>query len=640
MTIPKLSLEDLGSLQKNFPSLDFTDAQRKAVLLEHGSRDIQAAPGSGKTTILAAKLLLLGGKWTHPGRGICVLSHTNVARDEISKRLSTSPSGGRLLGYPHSIGTIHAFVNQYLGMPFLRSEGKAVDIIDNAVFELRALAAMRSNRSFATLKAWAEKNPINGLDAVGSLRYEGPNLKLGWERGNLPKEGTDTWNQAKALKKFLSARGVFRFDDMFAFAERLLSRCPNLRKRLSHRFPMVFIDEMQDTSWEQESLLTAIFDDSVVIQRFGDRNQRILSAGENMQQLTFPLAMSLNVSTTKRFPQSIASVVRSVQVHGEPVTPNHDTDECIPVIMLYSSESVGSVIELFGKEVLSKFSDESLHTGAVKAICARKKSEAKSSPGRHLGDYWPPYAQEKKAESGADSIQKLLEDPIQMGEIPFGLGQRTGNVKRAVLLALRDAGCQAVTGIRDASYLIRTLEVAGHDVSQLRALCHHLTTRRSHNHAANWEATVDSMYTGLSSLLPISLNREGFGKLRAFTVLGETSVNSLLPNSCVVTENGRSVTIQIATTASVKGETHLATLLLEGHAHPARCHDLEGALISIATGAPISPKATESTRSFYRNLYVAASRPSKMLCIAMNRTRALDAHIGALRSGGWKIIEV
>ena len=110
MSVPLLVEHDLEKLIIDFPSLDFSDAERKAVLLEMGSRDVQAAPGSGKTTLLAAKLQLLADKWTHRHRGICVLSHTNVARDEISRRLSASSTGAsRLRSHSSSGGAGRAF---------------------------------------------------------------------------------------------------------------------------------------------------------------------------------------------------------------------------------------------------------------------------------------------------------------------------------------------------------------------------------------------------------------------------------------------------------------------------------------------------------------------------------------------------
>src|SRR5690606_9866090 len=71
--------------------------------------------------------------WSHSHRGICVLSHTNVAREEIEKRLGDTKEGQSLLGYPHFIGTIHGFANEFLALPWLRSNGYNIGRIDNDV---------------------------------------------------------------------------------------------------------------------------------------------------------------------------------------------------------------------------------------------------------------------------------------------------------------------------------------------------------------------------------------------------------------------------------------------------------------------------------------------------------------------------
>ena len=88
MTSVLLESQDLGHLAQFVPDLSFDDAERQAALLENDSRDFNAVPGSGKTSLLAAKLLLLAKKWPHSHKGICILSHTNVAREEITRRLA------------------------------------------------------------------------------------------------------------------------------------------------------------------------------------------------------------------------------------------------------------------------------------------------------------------------------------------------------------------------------------------------------------------------------------------------------------------------------------------------------------------------------------------------------------------------
>jgi DNA helicase II / ATP-dependent DNA helicase PcrA len=636
VTIPLVTAADLEVLATAFPTLDFTSPERRAVLLEGGSRDVQAAPGSGKTTLLAAKLLLMSGKWTHPSRGICVLSHTNVAREEISKRLSATATGARLLGYPHFVGTIHAFVNQFLALPLLRSDGEVVDVVDNDIFAARAMSLLQYKWK---LKAWVNNNPHKGPRAIGSLRYEGADLTLGWEEGDLPGVGTPSRAEAQALKDQLRMKGVFRFDDMFAFAERLMVRFPDITKRLSYRFPLVLIDEMQDTSWDQEDLLSRIFDGTVVVQRYGDRNQRILGPGGDATKLTFPRLGHLNVTSTMRFPESIAAVVRSVQVHGEAVTALADHHAHPPVLMLYDSKAVSGVIDAFGKHVLSVFSDDELRRGPVKAICARKQGESKSLPGRHLCDYWPAFLVSAATSAGHESIHRLLADPREFGVNAVNLELRVRDVKRAILLALRAAKSAAVNDIRDPTYLLRRLEMAGFDAAPVRSLCRNLATERGHTAAASWPACVDSMFVGLKHLMPPAMDLAAFRTLDVFEVpVGAEALLAGPTNQHVVIREERALTVNLGTIASVKGETHLATLVLEAHAYPAKCHDLEGALGSIATGAALSQKATESTRSFYRNLYVAASRPTSLLCIAMNRERAADAQVQALRDRGWTVV--
>jgi DNA helicase-2/ATP-dependent DNA helicase PcrA len=61
------------------------DQERRQAIKEFV--DIQACPGSGKTTLIAAKLILLAKSWKQSTSGICVLSHTNVAKNEIISRL-------------------------------------------------------------------------------------------------------------------------------------------------------------------------------------------------------------------------------------------------------------------------------------------------------------------------------------------------------------------------------------------------------------------------------------------------------------------------------------------------------------------------------------------------------------------------
>lgn len=119
----------LGLPKNAFHGTDGSDP-RLDVLKCMNSMDVAACPGSGKTTLLVAKLAILANKWEHRTRGICVLSHTNAARREIEERLGCTAVGRQLLSYPHYIGTIHGFVDTFLALPWLRSQGYPIKMID------------------------------------------------------------------------------------------------------------------------------------------------------------------------------------------------------------------------------------------------------------------------------------------------------------------------------------------------------------------------------------------------------------------------------------------------------------------------------------------------------------------------------
>ena len=91
------------------------DEERKAFIRNFNTIDLQAVPGSGKTTALLAKLLILERKLPFDdGSGILVLSHTNAAIDEIKEKIQKHCP--KLFSYPNFIGTIQSFVDDFLAL--------------------------------------------------------------------------------------------------------------------------------------------------------------------------------------------------------------------------------------------------------------------------------------------------------------------------------------------------------------------------------------------------------------------------------------------------------------------------------------------------------------------------------------------
>ena len=84
------------------------------------SRDIMACPGSGKTTVLLAKLKIIADQLPLPnGKGVCVLSHTNVAINEVKNKFGSVAF--KLSSSPNFIGTIQSFIDRFVLFPFLRN---------------------------------------------------------------------------------------------------------------------------------------------------------------------------------------------------------------------------------------------------------------------------------------------------------------------------------------------------------------------------------------------------------------------------------------------------------------------------------------------------------------------------------------
>lgn len=435
MSIVSLNSEDLAELVKIARDLNFDDDERRNALLESGSRDFNAVPGSGKTSLLAAKLMLLAKKWPHTRRGICILSHTNVARDEIARRLADTPEGAKLLSYPHFIGTIHSFVNQFFAIPMLRSMGKKIDVIDDQVFTDKAMALLQ-HRMFGALRSYLDRQN-NGDAIVSTLHYRTAELEVHVERGKLPGTATQSYKALVKLKNILAEAGCFRHRDMFAYASLAFKTCPHLVEVVHRRFPMVFIDEMQDTSWEQEALLNHIFDGKSVMQRFGDIDQKILSDEENIDQLTFPRAGYGCISTSKRFGKDIADAVGKVRGSGDPVV-GEGANSHPPILLLYATADTTKVIPHFGRMVMNRLTAEDIGDREVKVMCARKAGDGNVDAGRHLLDYWPVFGGVQQSAGRRSECFWSLIGNAKGALQEASLSTRVTDVRRALLLVLRE----------------------------------------------------------------------------------------------------------------------------------------------------------------------------------------------------------
>lgn len=331
------------------------DDQRRIVIKSMESRDIVACPGSGKTTALLAKLIILSRKMPFKNnKGICVLTHTNVAIDEVKEKLGDKAS--ELLSYPNFIGTIQSFVDKYLAIPAsYKYYGRKPSVIDthkfNAQFEKTFNNIFRGwGKGF---KAFCERNRVSISDL--RLSIDDNNLYKG-NKVFIFKNDSDKKYEKKLKVVFntLIKSGIFRFEMAIELAFKYISEYENeLKPLLTERFRFVFVDEMQDTNSIQMDILSKAFDtDNTVFQCFGDPKQAIYDSlfGEEANWIPHN---PLFITSSKRFNSKIAKVTDCIALDPYKMVGTDAMKNLHPpIIITYKDNDVSKVLEIFARIIM------------------------------------------------------------------------------------------------------------------------------------------------------------------------------------------------------------------------------------------------------------------------------------------------
>ena len=143
------------------------DLERREFIKNFETLDLQAVPGSGKTTALLAKLLILDRYLPFDdGSSILVVSHTNAAVDEIKARIGKHCS--KLFAYPNFVGTIQGFVDEFLAIPFYCDKFKSRIVrIDNEIYDEQVERYYTYKMEYA-IKSWLDRkeDPLKFLKKI------------------------------------------------------------------------------------------------------------------------------------------------------------------------------------------------------------------------------------------------------------------------------------------------------------------------------------------------------------------------------------------------------------------------------------------------------------------------------------------
>ena len=405
----------------------FPDDARNVIRCWH-SADVAACPGSGKTTVLLAKLKLLADRMPFVnGAGICVLSHTNVAVNEIRKRLSGYAD--KLISYPNYIGTIQSFVDKFVTMPYLRNiAGRNVQAVDNLTYAQHMLNRMQNSAKYRALNYVTKNSFETGgqfttrIDHTQALyiRDDGA-LCVGKQRKALAgMQKLSTMQYKELLTDLLKAEGIMRYQDAYSYAKAAINGLPEAYTDLfSSRFQYVFIDEYQDCDDVQRQAIDAIFNSKkCVVIKIGDSDQAIYNSENNQVPDWVPQDGFLPIMTSCRYSQEIADVICKLKKDNKNIATFAGKTGVKPVLLVFDIERIDRVIEEF-INVLEKH--ELLdNKGIYKAIGAVKKE---NSSGLKIGSYWSEFDGSVKKQSEynywvlVDEIIKgLLEGKLYKAE--------------------------------------------------------------------------------------------------------------------------------------------------------------------------------------------------------------------------------
>lgn len=237
-------------------SITLADEQ-KVYVQTSGKVILNACPGSGKTTTVAHKLYTLIQNRENSfsaSAGIVCLSFTNVAKNEIAEKFREI--NGFSLPYPHLISTIDSFVNSYITLPFahkVKDIGKRYRIIDDTEYLDRIFQTnYKLNNAFGNLLHRFQPSKIDYTILNG----------IAWD-GHDKSDDADFVKYGKAVKTLQFSFGLLKTSDSAFFAYHILKKYPRLAKYLAAKFPYLIIDEAQDTSEIQHSILEMLYNEGL-----------------------------------------------------------------------------------------------------------------------------------------------------------------------------------------------------------------------------------------------------------------------------------------------------------------------------------------------------------------------------------------
>lgn len=608
----------------------------KEVIRYWKSVDVAACPGSGKTTVLLAKLKLLADRMPlKKGSGVCVLSHTNVAVNEIKTKLSNYAD--LLMSYPNYVGTIQSFIDQFVTKPYLKQKTDAsIQVVEDSVYAQHLYKLLWKDRSqnspYQKIRYFIKFNVKNGSGQYDNEISYMENLyqkdgALYVSKQKKPLAGADSLSAKQyetAIQELLVSEGLIRYKDAYQYAVESISELSTEYTDLfSRRFQYVFIDEYQDCNQMQRDALDKLFNQNeCCVFHIGDSDQAIYNSENSEIEDWKPGTSCLSMASSNRYGQEIADILTNLRTDKKVINASLGETGYIPTVIIFDDASIDKVV---GKYILA-LDENGLYdpNGIYKIIGAVKKRDL---AGLKIGDYWAEYDDRNnlKSEYNYWNYVRRISEGLSEGKLYYVEGQ----FRSLLCKILHYAGVK--NKISGREYTSKTIKrrIDEEHSEQYRNDWIQITKLKSYD--------VKSVDAAIRMLIRDLIDFKGkteddlFGLFPEYFMKEGDLEENKQGNHNFFIEPIRGRKIVIDTVHGVKGETHDATLYLE--TEKSRSSDIRRILPYLGVGKKGSQAISEYSR---KCVYVGMSRPRKLLCLAV---RAETYEEGKKVFQTWKVID-
>ncbi len=628
--------------------------------------DLQAVPGSGKTTALLAKLLILENHLPFKnGAGILVISHTNAAVDEIKNKISKYCP--KLFAYPNFIGTIQSFVDQFLAIPCGHSILKTrFSLIDNDIFKNRLWKKFKNiywDKTYEKPGVFFWQRHINKASQQSNndeslakqicnklIEKEAKTIFFDFNDNKIktfPNKVvlSDSNNQKfKGIKKIIDEllnEGIISYEYSYILAKYYLKNFPIIKKLLQTRFPYVFVDEMQDMYTHQYNLLEEIFyrdkPDKNVYQRIGDKNQAIFENVKD-EEVWQDREKKLPLKGSYRLSPNTANIVKYFGLEFQEIKGNNQTD-IKPHIIIFDDDSKNKVIDKFCEIIKQHQKNKQIPIQPehpFEVIGWRKEVENNGDENKlGIKNFFPqfePYNSKLKIDYPSLKSYLKIHDKNKQDS----LHDINKNIINALLKILRLENIYTITKRNyTKTQLLKFLrELEDKSIYENFKLKLYLWSMKIYQ--GDKITPYEEIKEFLSDFLKYFNLNQISNESQNFIDNSEERQEGLLQqqNYSNIHKYDENISVEIGTVHSVKGQTHTATLYLE--TYYTKAYESER-LLEQFKGVKIKSTETKKTvKQSAKMVYVGFSRPTHLLCFAVHKNR-FDKKIS---SDVWKIEDI